>query len=675
MSRITRVSLAALAMLAGTPVARAGGSPENILVIMNPGSAQSLYLGNYYKNARNIPDANVLYIDSFSAPNYQSFAGPNGQIDALFAKLRNSRIDQHIDYLVIADAASFFVPASGLVTDGCSPVNRFSITMAYGYAPLRARILAGNRPSTEGNGYFQNTYPPTARQYNARSWWFSGVPTSNFPPNPSAAGLTRSFLAAQLGYTGSNGNTVPEIIAMIDRSVAVDGTNPPGRFYFMATDDQFRNVRATFFPDAVNSFPAGRAVQQSIGAFPGVPQGVSDVLGVLTGASDPQVTPQFFPMNPGSYGDTLTSWSGTFDIGVQTKMSAFLRSGASGSHGTVEEPCNYNGKFPYPIILPYYFAGASLGEAYYRSLQFLPYQGLFQGDPMTRPFANLPSVNLVAPSGAQSGTIQLTATGTTTQPSASVSTFEYYANGVRFASLAAGQPWSLNTQVLPDGWNELRVVGLDSTFVRRAGRWVGSITVNNSGRSATLNIPTTSGDMTTAFTASLSAGGATVRELRLIQNERVIAATPLNTGSFTFYGRNIGAGVSRVQAEAVFLDGKVARSAPVTMNVAFSEGSVPSQQPQAITYTRRVPRGGATVLELPALFPDAFANATWTITTPPSQSTIGTVQKGAVVITAPLNASGSDSLRFQVTTPGGTSNIATVNLTYTPAVRGAVRWE
>jgi hypothetical protein len=57
-----RASMAA-AVLALAGRALAGGSPENVLIIVNPGSAESMYVADYYKNARNIPDANVLYLE------------------------------------------------------------------------------------------------------------------------------------------------------------------------------------------------------------------------------------------------------------------------------------------------------------------------------------------------------------------------------------------------------------------------------------------------------------------------------------------------------------------------------------------------------------------------------------------------------------------------------------
>src|SRR4051812_13178961 len=54
----------------------AGGTPENSVLVIDPTDAQSMYVGNYYKNARNIPDANVLYMRS-AASDYATFVSTN----------------------------------------------------------------------------------------------------------------------------------------------------------------------------------------------------------------------------------------------------------------------------------------------------------------------------------------------------------------------------------------------------------------------------------------------------------------------------------------------------------------------------------------------------------------------------------------------------------------------
>ena len=67
-------------------------------------------------------------------------------------------------------------------------------------------------------------------------------------------------------------------------------------------------------------------------------------------------------------------------------MLVFLNSGASGSHGTVTEPCNYLEKFPSPQDYFYQARGFNLAECYYLSL-VNPYQGLIVGEPLAAPFA------------------------------------------------------------------------------------------------------------------------------------------------------------------------------------------------------------------------------------------------------------------------------------------------
>src|ERR1019366_6825623 len=70
----------------------------------------------------------------------------------------------------------------------------------------------------------------------------------------------------------------------------------------------------------------------------------------------------------------------------QTPAIAFLEAGASGSYGTVVEPCNYTQKFPDAVDTFYQRRGFSLAEAYYQSV-LNPFEGLFVGEPLAAPFA------------------------------------------------------------------------------------------------------------------------------------------------------------------------------------------------------------------------------------------------------------------------------------------------
>ena len=60
----------------------------------------------------------------------------------------------------------------------------------------------------------------------------------------------------------------------------------------------------------------------------------------------------------------------------------WLEAGATGSFGTVVEPCNATGKFPeVGLLMHRYLGGETLLEAYWKSVA-MPGQGIFIGDPL-----------------------------------------------------------------------------------------------------------------------------------------------------------------------------------------------------------------------------------------------------------------------------------------------------
>jgi hypothetical protein len=113
----------------------------------------------------------------------------------------------------------------------------------------------------------------------------------------------------------------------------------------------------------------------------------------------------------------------------------------------------------------------------------------------------------------------------------------------------------------------------------------------------------------------------------------------------------------------LFTDGKVARSVPFEVNVAYAGGAA-TALPVAYSYRKRVDPGGPAVVELPATFPDNPSTVTYNVVSAPAQATIGGGGMNYRVITVPAGATGTDTLRFTVTNPSGTSATATVTLVY-----------
>ena len=637
-------------------VTQAGGGSENVLLVVDPTNPESLYVANYYKAARDIPDANVLYMAP-GAADYPQFVAE--RLPGFLGSLAQKNLEDHIDFVVLPSGGSFYIPAPGLVGDACSPVTRFAAPTPFTLAFRAADVLDGIGSQIK-NRYARNSWEP--QHFDSNITWLGGVPST-------AVNARRYYIGAMLGYTGSNGNTLAEVLAMIDRSVASDFTRPSGTFYFMETADPARSdPRENAFPIAVSQLIANGGEGQHL--FDWLPYGQHDALGIMTGFAALDIDGANLTLLPGSFADHLTSYAATFDDFSQTKMTRWIAKGASGTAGTVEEPCNYDGKFPHARLHVAYYRGLSLGEAWFRSVGFEPFQGLFLGDPLTRPWAWPPLVDVPgAPSGPVNGTVLLAPTASATASGANIAYLELHVDGVLQATIANGGSFALDTTRLAEGWHELRVLAFDDTLARHVAAWKGTLEVANSARAVTLGASPLSGDLAQVFDLTFNATGGAVDEVQLLQNERVVASSTLAAGTLSLHGQMLGAGTVHLQARARFTDGREARSTPVTLALAYS-GVTTGALPQAFSFTKRLTRTnpsgpGPFVLELPATFDDPLASATYTIVTPPAQAAILSSASGPWRVLRPnIGAFGSDSLVFRVTTPAGTSADATVVLEY-----------
>ncbi len=179
------------------------------------------------------------------------------------------------------------------------------------------------------------------------------------------------------------GENIDEVKALIDRGVASDGTAPPGTGYLVETNDKARNVRSAYYVATISH------LRQRINLEHIHAQSITnrhDVLFYFTGLKQvPNLkTNQFLP---GAIADHLTSAGGVL-TGQNSQMSSlrWLEAGATGSYGSVVEPCNFLQKFPHPtIVIDRYTQGDSLIEAYWKSVS-MPGQGIFIGEPLANPF-------------------------------------------------------------------------------------------------------------------------------------------------------------------------------------------------------------------------------------------------------------------------------------------------
>jgi len=643
--------LLSIALSLLVPVSGAGDD-EGALLVVNPANPESMYVANYYRAARDIPDTNFLHIDP-DAPDFQTFAAVN--VPALLGEIRNKRIDDQIDYVIVMPGGNFYLSAVGLLSDNCHVPRRISISSGYTLCHVSNAILSGMSTSSANRFYASSDQ---AAPFDGSVSYYQGSPSGDNRAH-------RYFIGALLGYTGTRGNTLTEILDMIDRSVAVDGTDPAGTFYFMQTADNSRSgPRHNAYPPVTAAIVAEGGQAQHL--YDNLPLGHFDCAGIMTGLANPNIDGGNFNLLPGSFADHLTSHAATFNISTQTKISRWIAKGASGSSGAVEEPCSNPGKFPRPKMHLLNYKGMSLGEAWLRKMVFMPFQSLLLGDPLTTPYSEFPIVNVPDPPlFPVGGVATIMPTAFAAAPGAQIAELELLVDGVHDQRIAPGAEFALDTRGYGDGWHELRVLAVDNTNSRNAGRWIGELEVDNHGLTTNLVVSPTSGNLATAYDFTYAAAGGTVSEVRLLHNGRIVAASQAPSGTLRLYGQNLGAGPVRIRAEALYASGRIAYSPWVNLAIDYAPGVPLAAPPVAFAFEKRGLSEQAFVVELPAAYDEDPAGLTWTVVQPPAHATLLSSGSGPYRVYKPTaGANGIDSLTFRVTGTGGVSQIKTVTLVY-----------
>jgi uncharacterized protein (TIGR03790 family) len=342
----------------------AGGSGLNVVVVVNQNSTNSVQLGNYYCEKRGVPPRNFLRITNhWTGSNvwWTRSEFETGLRDPLVAMLSARGLTNQVDYVVL----SMDFPYQILATNG---INATTAALFYGF---KTDDCTTNCPE----GIPGCNLPPASS--NAYSF-SEGI----FRQTPPIAPGSNAWLVTML--TSSN---LAQARAIIDRSVSADGTFPTQTVWLAKTTDYFRNVRYLEFDNTL--FDARVAGNDSImRTNSDSPLGFTNLAGYLTGLAGFNISTNVFA--PGAIADSLTSYAGLiFQWSGQTSLLAFMNAGASGSYGTVTEPCNKLQKFPSPQDYFFQARGFSLAECYYQSV-VNPYQGLMVGEPLTAPFARPP---------------------------------------------------------------------------------------------------------------------------------------------------------------------------------------------------------------------------------------------------------------------------------------------
>jgi uncharacterized protein (TIGR03790 family) len=415
----------------------AGGGGLNVVVVVNQQSTNSVQVGNYYCELRQVPPQNLLRINWTGGNGSWSEADFTTTLyNPLLAMLSTRQLTNQIDDLVLCMDLPYMVDL------GANGINSTTSALFYGVKP------DPNPPCSMASGS-TNLYAGSE---------------SIFRSTPPISAFSNSFLVTMI--TSSNLAFAQQII---QSGAFSDSTFPTQTVYLEKSSDVDRNVRYLLFDNTIfNTRLRGYPAMQRNNA--GGIGGFGTIFGAETGTFYYPVSGVAFV--PGSLADNLTSYGGLIFVDSgHLNILSLLQAGAAGTYGTVTEPCNYLEKFPSPQLYFYQARGYTLAECYYQSVTN-PYQGLIMGDPLAAPFAqpahgawhNLPANALV------SGTTNLSLLFNASDRSHPIQQVDLFIDGVWFQSL---------TNIPPRQNNVLFVTlrGQTMSYTVSAGETIASVTV------------------------------------------------------------------------------------------------------------------------------------------------------------------------------------------------------
>ena len=562
-SRVASVCL--LAAILAAPSARAGGGPENVLLVVNPTRADSLAVANAYAALRHVPPGNVLMLpwkDGDESVPIDRFRAEI--LQPILKTIDSRRLAAQIDQVVYSCGFPWRVDyAAEMPAElATQQVFKFPSGSLTGMTMLYAAVQSGspNWLDPASNRYFQAPGPDgaPATTVGFRGWYGWGE-----QGNVLEAGGPRYLLATMLGVTAGRGNTVAEIVLALTSAAAADGRRPRGTIYFLTNGDVRTRARSGPVKGTVKAIEAAGVKAEILDGI--LPQGRRDVAGLVTGTPDFDWPASSSRLVPGAICDNLTSFGGVFTPGAgQTPLSAFIRAGAAGACGTVVEPyvmlpntganspAAFQPKFPHPALQLHYVRGACLAEAFYQAVRS-PHQLLVVGDPLCQPWAVIPAVEIVnaadsqpvEPGATLAGKIEL-------EPRASLpeggvaDRYELYVDGVRVAQCGLGERLPLDTTALADGHHDLRVVAIAATDIETQGRRIVPITVSNHGRTLALTVEPRR--VRPADTVRVSLAGAGVESAIIFGMGRVLGRTATGQATIELPAELLGRGPVTLRA-------------------------------------------------------------------------------------------------------------------------------
>jgi uncharacterized protein (TIGR03790 family) len=319
--------------------------PSDVAVLINDGDQQSIVAGQYFQLRHAIPDTNMIHLRLPITPT----KGANHAMSAQKFSALKAQVDAQLGTNIQAYAITWTQPY--MVLGGPGGAVGITSAFTYGYDSAAAR---------------------SSRYFNSATY----QPYTDLHIRPAM------MLA---GYTPQ------DIVSLIDRGASAQHILPTGNGYFIRTTDARRSdPRYTAFRAVVDDWNHTNGlnmtfIDNSAGNGRDYIQNTPHVLFYQTGLERvPAISTNQYV--PGALADHLTSFGGDLLASSQMSILDWIKAGATASYGTVTEPTANPAKFPRPeVLVSQYFYGNTALEAYNKSV-LAPYQGVFVGEPLARPF-------------------------------------------------------------------------------------------------------------------------------------------------------------------------------------------------------------------------------------------------------------------------------------------------
>ncbi|MDF7808082.1 hypothetical protein P4E94_11580 [Pontiellaceae bacterium B12219] len=552
------------------PVMKAAAQmPQEVLVLVNRKSQDSMKVANVFVAARQIPKYNVVYLDIPETAYGGTATVTPEEFTQLIWEPANAVMKQRgLEDQILAWVYSVDFPIR-VKTDSNDRKQ-----MSVGGMTFMRNKMPGLSLVEEGKYLSKLFAGPNQRIKLSLNAMSLGMQKKGLGPNakvPPEAAWLQSGLgdrmplpSMMLGYTGEKGNDVDTVLASIENGVKSDYRGQRSGIYFIQSEDVRSTCREWQFYPAVNELK-NRGISATVTT--NFPAGKQNVMGIMMGAEtvDPSQVGSFAP---GAMAEHLTSWSAEFQK-RQSKTTDWIKAGATGSAGSVVEPYSNPDKFPSARFFVHYAAGCTMLESFYQSIA-CPLQVLLIGDPLAKPYALPFSVKVLGAETLKNDFTYL-ANAESKIPNISFQ-YAFLLDGKQIQAMSDDNSVYLRLKNISDGYHEIRAIASVKHMVEFSASADKPIMVNKRGRSITIQ-PEIKRLGKYEHGVKITVGGTELpKKMKLVSGEVVLDEKVYDPETELVLDEQLlGEGPSAIQAVGIYEDGMEVASEPLSLGITFSK--------------------------------------------------------------------------------------------------------